>query len=233
MRVMARRVRWFGLTHWCPICRSAVRQFLPHGVVPRPNAVCPVCQSRDRHRLAWLWLTSQTRLGREPVRLLHIAPEPELARRLTALPAVHYVSGDIVHRASVRMDVCSMPFGTGSFDLIYCSHVLNMLPEDQPALAELFRVLRPGGQALLQVPVTQPGAGVEVSSTSTAEERRAKLGDAHMYRRYERDALHTRLRKQGFHSVALDWYSSFTSRKQLQLGLIDEPLHVCQKLDST
>lgn len=224
-----RRLRYLGLARYCPLCDSHVRLFLPHGVVPRPNAVCPVCLSRDRHRLAWLWLRAHTALGKAPTRLLHVAPETVVALRLQALPQVHYISGDIVHRASVRMDVCHMPFREHSFDVVYCSHVLNMLPDDQPAMAEIFRVLSPGGLALLQVPTPVQGPGIEAGPRATADERRALLGDPDMHRRYGSDVLASRLRQAGFEARAVPWFQTFDAPEQLRLGLIDEPLHVCTK----
>jgi SAM-dependent methyltransferase len=158
-------------------------------VVQRPNAVCPVCQSRDRHRLAWLWLCVQTPMLVSPMAVLHVAPEGVVARRLRALRHLRYVSGDLVHRADLRMDLGRLPFADGIFDLLYCSHVLNMLPDDRPALAEIFRVLRPGGHALIQVPAPVPGSGIEAGAASTREDRERVFGDPDMYRRYGRDDL--------------------------------------------
>ncbi len=224
-----RRLRYLGWARHCPLCGSHVRLFFPHGAVPRPNAVCPVCHSRDRHRLAWLWLRDHTPILSFPMQVLHVAPEPVVAQRLQALPQLRYVSGDIVHRADVRMDVCRMPFGEAAFDLVYCSHVLNMLPHDGPALAELFRVLRPGGLALLQVPAARAGDGVEAGAASTSEDRRRLLGDPDMYRRYAGDELACRLRRVGFDARVVHHSRSFGDEDRLRLGLIDEPLHVAVK----
>lgn len=224
-----RGLRYFGWVRHCPLCVSHVRLFFPHGVVPRPNAVCPVCHSRDRHRLAWLWLRENTPILSKPLDMLHVAPEPVVARRLRALPKLRYVSGDIVHRADVRMDICRMPFGSSVFDLVYCSHVLNMLPRDGPALAELFRVLRPGGLALLQVPAAKAGDGVGAGAASTVEDRRRLLGDPDMYRRYGGDELALRLRGVGFDAQVVHHARAFSDRDRLRMGLIDEPLHVATK----
>ena len=53
-----------------------------------------------------------------------------------------------------------MAFPENTFDVIYCSHVLEHVPDDRRALRELFRVCKPGGWALLQVPVS-PGKTFE------------------------------------------------------------------------
>ena len=228
LRVL-RRLRYLGWARHCPLCNCHVRLFFPHGVVPRPNAVCPVCLSRDRHRLAWLWLREHAPILASPLAVLHVAPEAVVARRLRALPNVRYVSGDLVHRADVRMDVGRLPFAAGTFNLIYCSHVLNMLPDDRPALVEIFRVLRPGGLALLQVPTPVPGAGIEASPDSTREDRLRLLGDPDMYRRYGSDDLAGRLRDAGFAARSEPYFQTFSPREQTRMGLIDEPLQLCVK----
>ena len=224
-----RRLRYLGWSRYCPLCRSHLRLFHPHGVVQRPNAVCPVCLSRDRHRLAWLWLHERTAIGKKPMRLLHVAPEAVVAKRLQALPNLHYISGDIVHHAHVRMDVCKLPFAEATFDFVYCSHVLNMVPDDTPAIAELLRILRPGGVVLLQVPRDQSDQTIELSPQSSRSERLAALGDADMYRRYGRSELAQRMQRAGFAAEAVAWFQNFEPWQQLRLGLIDEPLHIGTK----
>jgi hypothetical protein len=228
-REFARRLKYAGLARYCPLCRSHVRVFLAHGVVSRPNAVCPVCLSRDRHRLAWLWLRENTQLGKAPDRLLHIAPETSVAQRLQTLPHVHYVSADLVHRASVRMDICRMPFREQSFDTIYCSHVLNMLPDDRPAMTELFRVLRPGGLAVLQVPTPLEGPGIEAGLHATSGDRLKLFGDPHICRRYGSFELNASLSQAGFDVQVVHWSNQYSEAEKLRLGLIDEPLHVCRR----
>ncbi len=229
LRELARKFRYAGLARYCPLCRSHVRLFHPHGVVRRPNAVCPVCLSRDRHRLAWLWLREKSALGKAPMRLLHVAPEAVVAKRLQAMPNLHYISGDIVHHAHLRMDVCKLPFADASFDFVYCSHVLNMVPDDRPAIAELLRILRPGAVVLLQVPIAQHEKTIELSPQSSKPERLAALGDPDMYRRYGLSELAQRMRCAGFEAEAVAWFQNFEPRQQRRLGLIDEPLHIGTK----
>ena len=224
-----RRLRYFGISRYCPLCGSHLRLFLPHGVIPRPNAVCPVCQSRDRHRLAWLWLTRETRLLQDPLTFLHLAPEPELARRLAALPNLRYLSGDLVHRAGVRLDIGRLPSPDACIDMLYCSHVLNMLPRDVRALSELLRVLKPGGLALIQVPQATAMATVEAGPRSTRAERLALFGDPDMFRRYTGSDLLERLKLIGFSAEVIRYHEHFSSRNRTRLGLIDEDLVLCRR----
>lgn len=224
------RLRYFGTSRYCPLCGSHLRLFRPHGVIPRPNAVCPVCQSRDRHRLAWLWLTQETRLLRDSLTFLHLAPEPELARRLAALPNLRYLSGDLVHRARVRLDVTRLPLPDACIDMLYCSHVLNMLPQDGPAMSELFRVLKPGGLALIQVPQAPAITTLEASPRSHRDERLALFGDPDMFRRYAGADLSERLQLTGFRVEFIRYLERFSPQDQIRLGLIDEDLVACRRL---
>ena len=224
---LVRRTRYFGLQRICPVCGSRVRAFLPHGVVRRADAVCPVCQSRERHRLAWLYLQRRTPLPLEGLRMLHLAPEPELSRRFRAMRNITYVTADIGRHAMVRSDIAALPFPSDSFDVIYCSHVLNMIPSDRPAIRELFRALRPHGWALLQVPIG-PGETRELPGTSTPGERMAAFRDAGIFRSYGVDFVE-RLRGGGF-SVQVERYQHELSlRDRTRYGLHDEDLFLCRK----
>jgi SAM-dependent methyltransferase len=42
-------------------------------------------------------------------------------------------------------DACRLPFASGSFDKVLCTGVLMHIPDERPAVAEIVRVLRPGG----------------------------------------------------------------------------------------
>jgi ubiquinone/menaquinone biosynthesis C-methylase UbiE len=53
------------------------------------------------------------------------------------------------HPSHVAADLTNLPFADESFDCITCGYVLEHLPQAGPGLAELSRVLRPGGRMLL------------------------------------------------------------------------------------
>ena len=89
-----------------------------------------------------------------PKRLLHVAPKRQLSALLASVPDVTYVSMDLMSkRAMVRPEITRLSFPNRSFDVIYCSHVLEHVPDDTAAMRELRRVLRPSGWAILQAPV--------------------------------------------------------------------------------
>ena len=65
-----------------------------------------------------------------------------------------YISADLEsHLAVVKVDITNILYEDNSFDVILCSHVLEHVIDDQKAMRELFRVLKPGGWAILQVPI--------------------------------------------------------------------------------
>ena len=120
----------------------------------RRHAKCPRCGALERLRLQFAALAPLLD-GFEPQRkaALHIAPEPTMRRWLAARFG-SYCSADL-HRSDVdcRFDVQAVPFSDASFDFIFASHVLEYPEDDRLAIAELRRVLRAGGIAVLSVPL--------------------------------------------------------------------------------
>ncbi len=101
----------------------------------------------------WLYLVQSGALERAH-RVLHFAPEEVLQYRLKRLAHLEYVSADVASPlASRHFDIEAIPFENDAFDLVICSHVLEHVRDDQRALRELNRVTRPGGLAIIGVPV--------------------------------------------------------------------------------
>jgi hypothetical protein len=187
---------------YCPVCASNVRRFLPWGEHKRAGK-CPVCGLLPRHRADWVFLTRRTDLfDQRPRKMLHVAPEEFLTARFREIRNLEYLSGDLNSRkAMVRMDITDISYPDNSFDVIYCSHVLEHIPNDRKALAELHRVLCPGGWALLQVPIS--GDKTYEDPSITAPEERAKhFGRWDHVRRCAPDYVE-RMSAVGFNAQAL------------------------------
>jgi glycosyltransferase involved in cell wall biosynthesis/ubiquinone/menaquinone biosynthesis C-methylase UbiE len=60
--------------------------------------------------------------------------------------------GDDPRVSVMQGDVTALPFADDSFDYVVSSEVLEHLTDDAPAAREMFRVLRPGGTAIITVP---------------------------------------------------------------------------------
>ena len=152
-----KRVVFYGKLHYCNLCGASIRKLFPFGFPPRPAAWCPVCCSLERDRLAWLVLERKGALREiEGGRCLHFAPEAATAARLRGTKGLDYLSADLMNpRAMEQMDIMNIPYADGSFDLNYCSHVLEHVADDRKALKELHRVLKNDGLALIMVPITE------------------------------------------------------------------------------
>lgn len=138
-----------------PIDGKTYRKLLPYGQRKRrANALAPYSMSLERHRLIWIYLKKRTDLFSTHKSFLHVAPEYCFIRKFKAMKNLHYVTGDLNSPwADVKMDVRNIPFKDNTFDVAMCNHVFEHVAEDRKAMAEFYRVLRPGGWAIFQVPI--------------------------------------------------------------------------------
>ncbi|MFH2141449.1 MAG: class I SAM-dependent methyltransferase [Bacteroidota bacterium] len=138
-----------------PINRIRYRKLLPYGRLnSRKNALAPDSMSLERHRLLWLFLNEKTNLFSEKLKFLHVAPEYCFIKRFKALENLDYVTADLNSPwADVKMDIQNIPFDDNSFDVIMCNHVLEHVENDKKAVSEFYRVMKPGGWGIFQVPI--------------------------------------------------------------------------------
>ena len=147
----------------------------------------------------WLHLRDRHRLLQRRPRLLHIAPEHCIRDALAANPALRYVSVDMYDPAVDRAaDLTALPFRDESFDFAICSHVLEHIEDDRAAMEELFRVLAPGGRAVVMVPIEMDRPHTyEDSSIDSAAGRNEAFGHPYHVRVCGAD-YPDRLRQAGF-----------------------------------
>ena len=188
-----------GTGRLCPVCGKSSRRFRRYGLVPREEAQCIHCGALERHRLLWLFVQTRTNLfDGAPKKMLHVAPEPCLEPRFRERLGGSYLTADLLNpRAMVRMDVTGIPYADQSFDVIYCSHVLEHVQDDRRAMREFFRVLKDDGWAILLVPVGSAPT-FEDPSIVEPDARRKAFGQEDLVRRYGPDYA-DRLRAAGFH----------------------------------
>ncbi len=222
-----------GNQYICPCCNGHFRKFLPFGVKPRSNARCPRCGSLERHRLLWLYLKNRTKFFSDNLKVLHFAPEYIFQRTFTSLPNLDYVSADLDSPlAMVNMDITNIAYKDNSFDVILCIHVLEHVLDDQKAMRELFRVLKSGGWAILQVPILREKT-FEDPTIMTPEKRLKHFGKEDHVRIYGLD-YKERLENAGF-SVKVDSYLTELSKdivNQYSLmpeGVLKENIYFCSK----
>lgn len=210
-----------GSRRECPLCGGRFRKFLSAGVTRRrPDARCPRCNSHERHRLLWLFLRDRLpRPGAPDSAILHFAPEPCLVGRLRAAYGERYLTADIASPLAMRkMDIMAIDLPDESFDWILCSHVLEHVQDDSRALRELWRVLKAGGRAIVQVPITARST-IEGAATLTAGERARDFGHPEHLRAYGLDFA-GRAEAAGFQVQVLDYAKTLAPQMRERCALV-------------
>lgn len=215
-----------------PINGKSYRTFLPYGYVKiRPNVLSPGTLSLERHRLIWLFLQRETDFFQTPAKVLHMAPEKAFLSRLKKMSHLDYTTCDLESPlADIKADICDLPFADASFDWVLCNHVLEHIPNDTKAMEELFRVLKPGGTALLQVPL-DPKRKVtfEDNSVTDKAERTKIFGQYDHVRVYGMDYFE-KLRKTGFEVVELQYGKSLTADERKRFAVVEnEYIPLCKR----
>jgi SAM-dependent methyltransferase len=203
----------------CPICGTRVRKFvpasLPFQVLYDLDVIggghysyCPFCNGVDRERLLYLYLSRKTDFFDAHHRILHIAPEKGIDQRQRQSGNKNYLTADLYEpNVMVKMDITNIQYPDASFDIVICNHVLEHIPDDRKAMRELFRVLRPGGWGILQVPLSMKLTSTyEDPSITTDAGREQAFGQADHVRIYAMDYL-DRLRETGFEIDSFLWTS--------------------------
>lgn len=189
-----------------PIDGKSFSKFLPYGYEnQRENVLSPSTLSLERHRLLWLYLKDYTDFFTAPHKVLHFAPEQAFYKRFRNLKNLNYTTTDLNSPlADVKADICKLPFSDNSFDFILCNHVLEHIPDDEKAMRELFRILQPGGTAILQIPQDlNREKTFEDDSISDPAERAKIFGQYDHVRVYGRDYF-DKLRSVGFKVKEVD-----------------------------
>jgi SAM-dependent methyltransferase len=196
----------------------------------RANARCPWCWSLERHRLIALYLRERTTVLTEPTDLLHVAPEEGVQRVLQRARSVHAVGIDRDHPLAERkMDIRDLRFPDGSFDVAICSHVLEHVWEDRAAIGELFRVLRPGGFALILVPWDESAAATrEDAAVIEPADREREYGQHDHVRFYGRDLV-DRLAEAGFQVEVDRFGASLSDTAVRRYALTRDPIFRCRR----
>jgi len=227
-----RALLFVGNKFTCPCCGWNLRVFTRGGLSlrVRHSGYCPRCTSKARHRRDWLYLKENTNLFTDNLHLLHVSPAYALSRRLAHMANIRFVGVDIVKRPYVshQLDITETPFSSASFDAVICIHVLEHIEDDYKAIAELYRLLKPGGWAMITVPIDLDSETYEDSRIVSPEERKKHFGEAEHVRAYGFDFAE-RLKSCGFR-VLLDRGDSLSVATMEKYGLLDdENVFYCTK----
>ncbi|MEF7563790.1 methyltransferase domain-containing protein [Bacillus infantis] len=196
----------------CPFCNQSFDSFFPwpdiydfpshiYEMWNKETAICPHCHSLDRERLYRLYIERETNLLEKKQKLLHIAPETNLRRWISKVSTVDYLAGDLMpaDAETIQMDIRAIPYPEGSFDVILCSHVLEHILEDQAAMDEIYRVLKPGGWSILQVPISlNLKKSLENPLITSPADKLRYFGQSDHVRLYSKEDFTGRLEAAGF-----------------------------------
>tara|TARA_B100000767_G_scaffold235126_1_gene228249 strand:- start:36 stop:788 length:753 start_codon:yes stop_codon:yes gene_type:complete len=220
-----------GIRFTDPIDGSSYRKFLPYGYQNlRQNALCPGTLSLERHRLLWLYLDRKTNFLTDAIRVLHVAPEQVFYRKFKSFSHWDYTTTDLHSPlADVKADICALPFEDNTYDFILCNHVLEHIPNDLKAMEELYRVLKPGGTAILQVPLEEDRENTfEDDSITDQQERTRIFGQYDHVRIYGQD-YYKRLQEVGFEAIPMDFIKEVTEDDIQHFALPSERIPVVTK----
>lgn len=171
----------------CPVC-GYIGPFmdLASTIGLRKHAKCPNCTALERHRIQFLVVEKVLRdINTTDMKMLHFAPEP-FFREYFSKRFGHYETADLSAKGvDHNVDLQQLPFDSGSYDFIFASHVLEHVPDDEKAISEIRRVLKPNGIAILPVPIVAERT-VEYPEPNPHECYHVRAPGMDYYDKYER-----------------------------------------------
>ncbi|MDR2836265.1 MAG: class I SAM-dependent methyltransferase [Bacteroidales bacterium] len=183
----------------CPICKKHYRKFLPYGNNAGVNRLCPNCLSLERHRLIWIYLNKKTDFFQANHKFLHFAPEQPFIKRFKKLKNLNYTTADIVSPiADLHIDILKTGLESNNYDIIFANHVLEHVENDIFAMKEIFRLLKSGGWAIMQVPINFKSQITDEDPNITDPKEREKRFGQYDHVRYHGLDYPNRLESVGF-----------------------------------
>lgn len=193
----------------CPVCKKSFRKFLSYGsnVAHRENVLCPYDLTLERHRLMWLYLQNKSDFFTKPnLKVMHIAPEQCFHKLFKNQKNLDYTTGDLVSPiADLHFDLHQIPLEDNQYEIIFCNHVMEHVTDDLKCMQELYRIMKPGGWGILQVPIdTSRNTTYEDWSITTPEEREKHFWQYDHVRLYGTN-YPNRLEEAGFAVETIDY----------------------------
>jgi SAM-dependent methyltransferase len=198
-------------TFECPVCgyRGPFMDFASSSGL-RKHAQCPDCKALERHRIQFVAVKEVLReRNTAHWKMLHFAPETCL-RKVFSQRFGHYESADL-RRTDVdhKVDLQQLPFADETYDFVFASHVLEHIPDDEKAISEIRRILKPHGIAILPVPIVGEKT-IEYSEPNPHDSYHVRVPGRDYFDRYER------------HFSKVETFSSDRLPKKYQLFIYED-----------
>ena len=131
--------------------------------------------------------------------MLHVAPEQCFYGRFRRQENLDYTTADLNSPlADLKFDLHDIPLPDNSYEVIFCNHVLEHVEDDGQCLRELYRVMKPGGWGIMQVPIDYSrDETYEDKSITDPDDREEHFWQKDHVRLFGRD-YPKRLREAGF-----------------------------------
>jgi len=187
----------------CPACETSVVGFFRYGNSAEWG--CIECGASPRERLMnFLIINNAIRIPKDGS-ILHMAPSEKSLARCFSL-ARDYTPADIDPTRYTAPGISRVDLMTldemERYDLFYASHVMEHVPEDMVVLRNIFRALKPGGEAWLLVPLWDK-ATEDGPPDMSPREREQRFGQWDHVRQYGPDFA-DRIRSAGFDLEEID-----------------------------
>lgn len=217
----------------CPVCERSFSKFLSYGsdMAHRENVLCPYDLTLERHRLMWLYLTRHSDFFKLHKNVLHIAPEQCFIHRFKTQANLEYLTGDLESPiADIHFDLHSIPLENNRFDVVFCNHVMEHVQNPLQCMQEIYRVMKPGAWAIMQVPQDMSRETTyEDASIVSPEEREKHFWQKDHLRLFGRDYPQW-LEKAGFTVEIFDMHDHFSPDEIVRYRLQEsEILYIARK----
>ena len=151
--------------------------------------------------------------------MIHMAIEPCLEPRFKKWFSVRYTTADLFNpHVMVKMDITNIEYQDQSFDVFYCSHVLEHILDGKKAIRKFSHVLKNNGWSILLVPIYAKKTFEDPSKVEPAERLKAFEQEDHV-RRYDPDYINI-LHEIGCSIELTKFIIFFKKAEAIRIGLI-------------
>ncbi|OAB79988.1 methyltransferase domain-containing protein [Cochleicola gelatinilyticus] len=187
-------LQYKGTKYECNVCGIQLSNFIE---LERKGKLCPKCGSLPRTRRLYRFLSEEIKIQHKTI--LHFSPPASLRNVFQKSDAKQYVTTDYEgeFKADKQLNIEAIDEPDAAYDLIICYHVLEHIPNDRTAMKELFRILKTGGNCIIQTPFKE-GAIYEDEAIQSEADRLKHFGQEDHVRIYSVNGLKNRLESVGF-----------------------------------